>query len=433
MVNMAGVGAPGCCCSAAVFVLLLAAVHAQYEGYSFSSFPENELMPLDTAYGTALDFFGSERWKDSVRMLELSLRIHRLLRDSEATCARNCSLEPRRGQAQDLPEPGLRVMEHFLRRAACLRSCKAALPVFSKAYPKQETLVAFQKREPYRYLQYSYFQVNNMEKAVSAAHTYLQRNPGDQQLSKNLKYYNSLFDIEEFLLDQEEKPYEAVFLKGVKLYNGGDFSRSVVELERACEEYMKAYEVCVEVCEGSYDLKEFKDFYPTLAGLYVDALECKVKCEDNLMPNVGGFFVEKFVATMYHYLQFAYYKLNDVRNSAPCALSYMLFDPSDPVMKQNVEYYRFYREQWGLTEDHFKPRPEALRYYNQTTKQKEMLEFAHNYLQPDDEDVVSAEEAAAGPSSPPDEEFEGVGDYEESFLAQWWQDPKTKGDTGEAD
>lgn len=31
-------------------------------------------------------------------------------------------------------------------------------------------------------------------------------------------------------------------------------------------------------------------------------------CEANLTPNVGGFFVEKFVATMYHYLQFAYYK-----------------------------------------------------------------------------------------------------------------------------
>lgn len=31
-------------------------------------------------------------------------------------------------------------------------------------------------------------------------------------------------------------------------------------------------------------------------------------CEANLTPNIGGFFVDKFVATMYHYLQFAYYK-----------------------------------------------------------------------------------------------------------------------------
>lgn len=42
--------------------------------------------------------------------------------------------------------------------------------------------------------------------------------------------------------------------------------------------------------------------------LYKDALKCKIKCEQNLTPSVGGYFVEKFVATMYHYLQFSYYK-----------------------------------------------------------------------------------------------------------------------------
>lgn len=31
----------------------------------------------------------------------------------------------------------------------------------------------------------------------------------------------------------------------------------------------------------------------------------------------------------------------------------------------------------------------------------------------------------------PDAEFEGMGDYEESFLAEWWQEPKMKWDTGE--
>jgi hypothetical protein len=42
--------------------------------------------------------------------------------------------------------------------------------------------------------------------------------------------------------------------------------------------------------------------------LFAESLQCKVDCETNLTPNVGGFFVDKFVATMYHYLQFAYYK-----------------------------------------------------------------------------------------------------------------------------
>lgn len=54
--------------------------------------------------------------------------------------------------------------------------------------------------------------MNELEKAVSSAHTYLQRNPGDPLLTRTLNYYKSLFDVEEFLIDHEEKPYEVFFI-----------------------------------------------------------------------------------------------------------------------------------------------------------------------------------------------------------------------------
>ncbi|KAF0033036.1 hypothetical protein F2P81_015326 [Scophthalmus maximus] len=309
-----------------------------------------------------------------------------------------------------------------------------------------------------------------MEKAVAAAHTFLKKNPADPYLTKNMDYYKTLVDVEEYLIDHEEQPYEvriarrrrrsyspvdtlvfsfqhstclffmnaslcdvqSVFLKSVTLYNSGDFSGSARNMEQAIAQYLEVYGLCLAGCEGSYEILEVKDFYPTLADLYTDVLKCKVKCQQHLTPNVGGFFVEKFVATMYHYLQFSYYKLNDAKNAAPCAASYVLFDPGDQVMQQNIAYYRFYREQWGLEDGDFHPRPEAQTYFNQTTKQKEMLQFALNYLQTDDEDVVSPEEAAgASRSENPDAEFEGMGDYEESFLSEWWQEPRTKWDTGE--
>lgn len=405
-------------------------VRSQYEKYSFKSFPQSDLMPLDTAYGYALDHYGAQNWRDSISYLELSLRLHRLLKDSEAFCSQNCS-HVSRDHDELFQDTSLRIMRHFLLRASCLKACKKNFPVFSEAYPKRETLDAFERRDPYRYLQYAYYQLNYLEKAVSAAHTFLQRNPGDSSLSKNMNYYKSLFDVEEYLVDLEEKLYEGTFLKAVKLFNTGDFSTSAFNMEQAATEYFKSYDLCLASCEGSYELTEFKDFFQTLADLYVDMLRCKMQCEGALTPNVGGFFVEKFVATMYHYMQFAYYKLNDVRSAAPCAASYMLFDPSDEVMQKNMVYYKFYREQWGLEDSNFLPRPEAVRYFNQTNKQKEMLEFAQNYLQSDDEGVVSPEEQGTGRTSPPDEEFEGMGDYEESFLAEWWQEPKTKGDTGE--
>ncbi|XP_016301867.1 synaptonemal complex protein SC65-like [Sinocyclocheilus anshuiensis] len=409
---------------------LYCTVQAQYEKYSFNSFPANDLMPLESAYGHALEMYAAQDWKQSAKYLELSLRLHRLLKDSEAHCSQNCSAVGREHEENNT-ETTLLIMGHIIMRAACLKRCKTNFPVFSKSYPKRETLGAFEQRIPYRYLQYVYYQMNELERAVSAAHSYLQRNPEDPLLSRSLNYYKSLFDTEEYLVHHEEKPCEALFLKAVKLYNSGDFSSSARDMELAAAEYFKTFNTCLMSCEGSYDVQEFKDFYPTLADFYFEVMKCKVKCEENLIPNVGGFFVEKFVATMYHYMQFAYYKLNDVRNAALCAASYMLFDANDQVMQQNMAYYRFHRQQWGLQDEHFKPRPEALRYFNQTTKLRELLEFAQNYLQTDDEDTVSSEEAASALSNPPDEEFEGIGDYEESFLAEWWQEPKTKGDTGE--
>ncbi|TRY65739.1 hypothetical protein DNTS_005579 [Danionella cerebrum] len=375
-------------------------VHAQYETYSFENFHMNDLMPLDSAYEQALDSYAAQDWKQSGRYLELSLRLHRLLRDSEAQCIHKCSVLNRQHE-ENSTEITLLVMGHIIKRAICLKECKKQHPVFSKSYPKRETLAAFEQRVPYRYLQSVYHQMNELEKAVSAAHTYLQRNPGDPVLTRSLDYYKNLFDIEEHVIDHEEKPYEGLFLKAVKLYNSGDFSSSAQNMELAVAEYFKTYNKCLLSCEGPYDVKEFKDFYPALAELFYEVLNCKVSCEEKLVPNVGGFFVEKYVATMFHYLQFAYYKLNDVRSAAPCASSYMLFD-DDQVMKQNIAYYRFYRQQWGLQDEDFEPRP----------------------------DIVSLEEVSVS-SNPPDEEFEGIGDYEESFLAEWWQEPKTKGDSGE--
>ncbi|XP_009992505.1 PREDICTED: synaptonemal complex protein SC65 [Chaetura pelagica] len=250
-------------------------------------------------------------------------------------------------------------------------------------------------------------QSNKIEKAVSAAHTFLQKNPKHEMTLKYLNYYRTMLDVDEYLVDLEAQPYEPIFVRSVKLYNSGDFRSSAANMERALAEYYKAYDDCLAGCEGAYELQEFKDFYPAIADRFVSVLQCKVDCETELTPNVGGYFVEKFVATMYHYLQFAYYKLNDVRDAVRSVSSYMLFDPGDAVMQQNLVYYRFHRERWRLQDEDFKPRP---------------------CLQADDEMEVDGDEGPELQDLPSDNEFEGDGDYEEEFFAEWWQEPKTKGD-----
>lgn len=153
--------------------LLLGSSEAQYEKYSFRGFPPEDLMPLAAAYGHALEQYEGESWRESARYLEAALRLHRLLRDSEAFCHANCS-GPTQPAASALgPAPGpdgghsdewaheLRIFGHVLERAACLRRCKRTLPAFQVPYPPRQLLRDFQSRLPYQYLHYAQFKVGS--------------------------------------------------------------------------------------------------------------------------------------------------------------------------------------------------------------------------------------------------------------------------------
>lgn len=55
-------------------------------------------------------------------------------------------------------------------------------------------------------------------------------------------------------------------MRSVKLYNNGDFRSSAADMEQALAQYYRAYEDCLAGCEGAYELQDFKDFYPAIAG-----------------------------------------------------------------------------------------------------------------------------------------------------------------------
>ncbi|XP_011902028.1 PREDICTED: synaptonemal complex protein SC65 isoform X2 [Cercocebus atys] len=254
--------------------LLLGSARAQYEKYSFRGFPPEDLMPLAAAYGHALEQYEGESWRESARYLEAALRLHRLLRDSEAFCHANCSgpapapkPDPDDGRADEWARE-LRLFGRVLERAACLRRCKRTLPAFQVPYPPRQLLRDFQSRLPYQYLHYALFKANRLEKAVAAAYTFLQRNPKHELTAKYLNYYRGMLDVaDESLTDLEAQPYEAVFLRAVKLYNSGDFRSSTEDMERALAEYLAVFARCLAGCEGAHEQVDFKDFYPAIAGI----------------------------------------------------------------------------------------------------------------------------------------------------------------------
>lgn len=131
---------------------------AQYENYKFKNFPKEELMPLSAAYGLALDRYAAENWTESIRYLDLSLRLRRLLTDSVRFCVLRCS-GSRHDETSSEGSRELRVRWHLLASASCQRKCRAHFPALQLPPPGRLILEEFSRRAPYRYLHFAHARV----------------------------------------------------------------------------------------------------------------------------------------------------------------------------------------------------------------------------------------------------------------------------------
>lgn len=147
-------------------------VVAQYDTYNFRHFPQEELMPIESAYAQGLDNYASENWTDCIKFIELSLRLHRLLKDSVTYCIQNCN-----ASHVQLQEPvmasstgDMQIFWRILMRASCLKKCRTHFPALSLPYPRKEIMDDFDNRSPYRYMYFAHVQVSHI--LVSEIHIY---------------------------------------------------------------------------------------------------------------------------------------------------------------------------------------------------------------------------------------------------------------------
>lgn len=224
-------------------------------------------MALTEAYGLALDHYAAQNWTQSILFLERSLRLHRLLKESARYCALHCNRgEESREETSFAGNRDLRAYRHVLMKASCVTKCRAHFPALQLPPPSQQILDEFSRRSPYRYLHFAHSRVrktppgetrhrlvtrnldlvnlfthrkfkirlfnckclknvsspessevnhcflisklNDLQSAVPCAHTFLQKNPEDQEMRQLMEEYKSQYDLSGFLTDHEEHPHE---------------------------------------------------------------------------------------------------------------------------------------------------------------------------------------------------------------------------------
>ncbi|ELW50905.1 Prolyl 3-hydroxylase 2 [Tupaia chinensis] len=288
-------------------------------------------------------------YEQAVRDLEAALRSHRRLREIRARCARHCAV--RRPLAPPCSGPGaeLPFFRSLLQRARCYRSCETQRlggPA-SRHRVSEDVRSDFQRRVPYNYLQRAYIKLNQLEKAVEAAHTFFMANPEHMEMQQNIENYRTMAGVAAFqLVDREARPHLESYSVGVKHYEADNFEVAIKYFEQALREYFNEDMECRILCEGPQRFEEYEylgykgGLHEAIADHYMQVLVCQHECVRELATRPGRLSpIENFLPLHYDYLQFAYYRVGEYVKALECAKAYLLCHPDDEDVLDNVHYY----------------------------------------------------------------------------------------------
>uniref|UniRef100_A0A9J8A2I1 procollagen-proline 3-dioxygenase n=1 Tax=Cyprinus carpio carpio TaxID=630221 RepID=A0A9J8A2I1_CYPCA len=302
------------------------------------------LEPFDLLYDNGMEAFHKGDYDNVVRYMEGALESFSEVRQTRIRCRLKCGDQHRfDGFLTD------KIYEVILYRAHCINQCtEGEIGAQSMHKVSEDVIQDFNRRIPYNYLQLAYRKLGQLDKAVSAAHTYFQANPEHVEMGEHLEQYKAQKGVkEEHFIDRESRPHQKAFFAGVKLYNKGNYKESVTFFEDALTEYYRADVECRALCEGPQHFEEqnhvlYKyNLYELISDHYTQVLHCQHECIRDLATRPGRLSpMENYLPLHYDYLQFAYFQAGRNEKALECALTYLLFHEGEKFMSENVEYYR---------------------------------------------------------------------------------------------
>lgn len=344
----------------------------------------------------AVDSYFAEDYPAAIRDFESALVHYRMFKSIDETCGVRCN-SPNISKEIGMNFTGfddLFAFGNLIAQANCIKICKEEHPFVKKHIerPREDYVRDLESRMPYNYLQFAYWKTGRMDKAIHAAHTYLQANPHDEQMKENMEYYKDSWTSKKPLTDLEAKPYQGFFQKAVKFYESEKYAKAIENFENALSDYFIVLDECKASCYVENDPETFHGFVIAVAFRYKPVYECISGCEKKLRPLVDDNFVDSFVSRTYSYLQFAYYQLGKYSKAVSTAASALLIDKDDELSIGNMQYYSESATELGLKKLDFLPRTEAQSYVQTKNEEVDILKTILEVTDYDDEGEVQEDE-----------------------------------------
>ncbi|CAK8689372.1 unnamed protein product [Clavelina lepadiformis] len=369
----------------------------QKHGPVFSAFqvPNDIALPLETLADEGVNSYNSGNWRGAINYLEKALINYRMSQHIQSACGAQCKVAD---ISKDVGmnfdgNPDLKYVGDLLAEAYCIKLCKEEHPfgMTNLDPPKQEVIDEFETRKIYDYLQFAYFQENQIKKASQAAQTFYNFNLNDEHAMDNLNYYKSLPELNSTsaFKDLEAPQFHELFLEGVKSYEKGNHEVAVNTIERTLENYFREFNDCESLCFQPVEQTNFYRFYKAMAQQLIAKLECSLKCEQKISPVIEGEKLQNFIARCFSYLQFSYHKLGDWGMAIPAAASALLLDPESEIADSNMKYFREQGEKLGYDSPlTYNPRSDALKYHEHVSMLSELVAKGQWIINHEDEDYV---------------------------------------------
>ncbi|XP_032415378.1 prolyl 3-hydroxylase 3 isoform X3 [Xiphophorus hellerii] len=275
-------------------------------------------------------------------------------------------------------------LDWIQQKAECLRFCIGRSVVPTGQLPVSSDIeYEFNTRNPYNFLQVTYYKLEKLKKAASAAHTYFVANPSHLEMRNNIEKYRRMEGVtEDDFHDREAEKHWVLYDAALQHEASSDWLQAAEKWRACVNETLWRTDECRVQCEVSpQPLPEDRGVdgvdgaFEKAAALSLSFLSCRQSCVTQVATRPGRISAqEDFLPTQLEHLHIAQFKSGDVSAALQTLRSFLLFYPSDKDSLDNLQLY--YETLGGDAESHgIQPAQEIAGYINQSLQEKSLLYF----------------------------------------------------------
>uniref|UniRef100_A0A8C6K9W6 procollagen-proline 3-dioxygenase n=1 Tax=Nothobranchius furzeri TaxID=105023 RepID=A0A8C6K9W6_NOTFU len=331
------------------------------------------LQPYDFLYYSGVRAYYGGEWAKAAELLEKSITTKETLLKVRRQCYDDCAASgtaalSKLGKLSDSEEGNTWdqwALDWIQQRAECLRFCIGQSVSPTGQLPVSTDIeYEFDTRNPYNFLQVTYYKVKKVKKAASAAHTYFVANPSHLEMRNNIEKYRRMEGVsEEDFQDRE--------IEKEKHWASSDWLRAAEKWKACVNQTLLQTDECRLQCEVAAQrlpvdrgVDSVDGVFEKAAALSLSLLSCRQFCVTEVATRPGRISAqEDFLPTQLEHLHIAQFKGLAVQTLR----SFLLFYPSD---KDSLDNLQLYLETLGGDKD-----SHDTQYISESLEEKKLLYF----------------------------------------------------------